>query len=99
MNRNSFSGGLIGDNAWNGIPTAQLFRGEAVGPLSFRLTKAQIEAGGYAALKRLPVPPGWTGSYPYIVKVNHEGEYIVYADGTAQWLDYINGHIGDPIRI
>jgi hypothetical protein len=92
VKKNIFQAGFTRDGAWAGP-------GTMVGPLSFRLTRAQIEAGGYEALKRLPVPKGWTGSYPYIVKVNSEGEYIVNADGTAQWLDYHSGHVGEPMFI
>lgn len=79
--------------------TENPFRGQGVGPLSFRLTREEIERSGFQALKRIPVPNGWTGTYPYIVKVNTEGEYIVNSDGTAQWLDYHNGHVGEPFQL
>lgn len=82
-----------------GIVQELFSKGQAVGPMQWNLTKEEIERDGYAALKRLPVPKGWSGSYPYIVKVNTSGEYIVYADGTAQYIDYKTGSVSDLFQI
>lgn len=82
-----------------GIVNELLRRGQAVGPISVHVTKEEIAASGYKLLRRANLPPGWTGSYPYIVKVNTTGEYIVYADGTAQYLDYRTGRSDEIIDI
>lgn len=69
--------------------------GVHVGPMHWNQTREEIEAQGFRQLRQTPIPKGWTGSYPYIVKVNTTGEYIVNADGTAQYLDYITGEISE----
>lgn len=74
--------------------------GMMVNPIELRETREQIEAGGYALLRRLRLPRGYTSVYPYVVKVGgNEGEFMVYADGTAQYTDYGTGHVGAPFRI
>jgi len=73
--------------------------GKAVGPMHWNLTKEEMEAEGLNRLKMKPIPKGWTGSYPYIVKVNTSGEYIVNADGSAQYLDYHTGAVSEPFQI
>jgi hypothetical protein len=45
-------------------------------------------------LKQLPAPPGMTVSFPYVVKIPGEGEYLVNADGTATFLSYTGGPWG-----
>jgi hypothetical protein len=82
--------GVWSDNFW---------RGKSVGPTHWNLTKEQIEASNYVQLKKNPIPAGWTGTYPYIVKVGTTGEYIVNADGTAQFLDYVKGSVSEPFYI
>jgi hypothetical protein len=77
----------------------EMFAGQSVGPIHWNLTRDQIENGGLARLKKTPIPKGWTGSYPYIVKVNTTGEYIVNADGSAQYLDYKTGEISERFQI
>jgi hypothetical protein len=42
-------------------------------------------------LQRLPVPPGVTVQYPYMVKVSGEGEYWVKSDGTTEYYSYKYG--------
>lgn len=74
--------------------------GMAILPLTLTETKEEIEAGGFKALRNLKLPPGFTGAYPYVVKIGgNTGEYMVYADGTAQFTDYGSGHVGAPFRI
>lgn len=72
--------------------------GRHVGPMHWNLTREQIEANGLRQLHRTPIPQGWTGSYPYIVKVNTTGEYIVNADGSAIYLDYVTGDVSEPFQ-
>jgi hypothetical protein len=84
--------------------SSQPFMGQApgmiVGPLTLLETREEIERGGYKALRDLRLPPGYTGVYPYVVKIGgNTGEYMVYADGTAQFTDYGSGHVGAPFRI
>jgi hypothetical protein len=88
--RGPFSLGVAADPFWSG---------KRVGPLFVDQTLEEIAADGYRVLRRPPVPPGYTGTYPFIVKVNTSGEFIVYADGTAQYMDYGRGEISDPINI
>lgn len=88
--RGPFAPLLAGDPFW---------RGREVGPLFVDATREEIEAGGYALLRRPPVPRGYTGTYPYIVKVRTTGEFIVNADLTAQYMDYRTGEISDPVDI
>ena len=74
--------------------------GMIVGPLTLTETQEEIERGGYRALRDLRLPPGYTGAYPYVVKIGgNTGEYMVYADGTAQFTDYGTGHVSAPFRI
>jgi hypothetical protein len=73
--------------------------GQAVGPLTVNLTRAQIEDGNGNLLRAKPVPKGWTTGSPYIVKVGDKGEYVVYADGTAQYIEYGTGRVHAPVRI
>lgn len=42
-------------------------------------------------LTTLPVPPGRTVEYPYMVKVNGEGEYWVKSDGNTEFYSYKYG--------
>lgn len=82
-----------------GLTNELFWRGKAVGPMIWDLSKEEIAADNYRALRRMPVPGGWTGTYPYIVKVRDEGEYIVYADGSAQYLDYRTGQTDEIVRV
>lgn len=71
-------------------------RGQSVGPLTVEMRRSEIENGNGALLRAKPVPKGWTTSSPYIVKVADKGEYIVYADGTAQFIEYGTGRVFPP---
>lgn len=93
MTRSIFSMGFRSDPFSLGNP------GVAVGPLHIQLTREEIERRGRELLRLQPVKPGWVGTYPKIVKVNNSGEYIVYADGTAQYIDYKSGNVGALFEI
>ena|SRR5260221_7614238 len=96
MRRSIFSMGFSSD-PFMGQPASP---GMIVNPLTLVETKEEIEAGGYKALRDLRLPAGYTGAYPYVVKIGgNTGEYMVYADGTAQYTDYGSGHVGAPFRI
>jgi hypothetical protein len=82
-----------------GIASSPFQRGQSVGPIFLDMTKEEIERLNYAPLRQTNIPPGWTGSYPYIVKVGQVGEYVVYANGTAQYLNYINGRSDEIVNI
>lgn len=58
--------------------------GQPVGPITVTVSREEIDRDPAKVLRKLPVPKGWTGSYPYVVKVDGEGEYLVNADGTVQ---------------
>lgn len=73
--------------------------GEMIGPLHVNLTKEEIEDKARELLRLQPVQAGWVGTYPKIIKVNTSGEYIVYADHTAQYLDYHSGNVGPLIQL
>lgn len=65
----------------------------------YTMSREDVDLDRGAVLKRLPVPPGHTVSYPYIVKVNGVGEYIVQADGTASFYSYKYGGWEPPQAI
>lgn len=88
-----FSIGFGGDPFSMGNP------GESIGPLHINMTREEIEQQARNLLKLQPVNTGWVGTYPKIIKVNTSGEYIVYADNTAQYLDYHNGNVGPLIQL
>lgn len=88
--RSMFSMGLVGQ---------PFSAGQSVGPTFLDMTKEQIEALNYAPLRQRNIPKGWTGSYPYIVKVGTVGEYVVYANGTAQYLNYLSGQSDEIVNI
>ena len=73
--------------------------GDSIGPLHINLTKEEIEERGRQLLKLQPVQKGWVGTYPKIMKVKDQGEYIVYADQTAHYLDYHSGNVGPLIQL
>jgi hypothetical protein len=91
--RSIFSMGFGADPFTMGNP------GDSIGPLHINLTREEIEARARQLLKLQPVQSGWVGTYPKIVKVNTSGEYIVYADNTAQYLDYHTGSVGPLIQL
>jgi len=63
-------------------------------PVYDGLTPEQVHREG--KLRQLPVPPGVTVNYPYMVKVNKEGEYWVKADGTTEFYSYRYGRWEGP---
>ena len=73
--------------------------GGAVGPLHIDMTQEEIERQGRELLRLQPVNPGWVGTYPKIIKVKDQGEYIVYADQTAHYLNYRTGNVGPLIQL
>jgi hypothetical protein len=60
------------------------------------MTRAEVEASKSHILRRLPVPPGMTVQFPYLVKIEGEGEYWVSGDGTATYYDYRAGRWEPP---
>jgi hypothetical protein len=60
----------------------------------YRMTREQVDRDR-TILKRLPVPPGMTVEYPYIVKIDG-GEYSVQPDGTAMFFSYPRGIVDPP---
>lgn len=95
MGRSFFQMGFGGD-PFLGAPTP----GMTVGPLTLKETKAEIEAAKYKPLMNLKLPAGYVTAFPYVVKIGgNTGEYLVYADGTAQYSDYGSGRVGAPFRI
>lgn len=81
MRRSFFSLGVASD-PWNGTPG---------GIPVFNVSRDEIDKDRGKYLKQLPIPPGVTMSYPYIVKIAGEGEYVVSANGTAQFYSYKYG--------
>jgi hypothetical protein len=84
--RSMFSLGLKSD-PWTGNPA---------GIPVYDVSRDVIDKDRARVLKRLPVPPGRTQSYPYIVKIQGEGEYVVRADGTASFYSYKYGRWEPP---
>jgi hypothetical protein len=62
----------------------------------YNISRDHVDVDRAAVLRRLPVPPGHTQSYPYIVKIAGEGEYVVNADGTATFYSYKYGRWEPP---
>lgn len=93
MARSLFSMGFMSDPFSLGNP------GGAVGPLHIDLTQEEIEQQARQLLRLQPVAPGWVASYPKVIKVKDQGEYIVYADQTAQYMDYRKGNVGPLIQL
>lgn len=64
------------------------------------LSYAEIKAQNWKPLRDLRLPPGLVAVYPIVVKLeNNEGEFLVYADGSAQWTGYGSGNVSAPFRI
>jgi hypothetical protein len=62
----------------------------------YRMTREEVDRDRGRVLNRLPVPPGRTVSYPYMVKIDGEGEYWVRSDGTATYYSYRAGRWEPP---
>lgn len=88
MNRSAFSLGF-NSTPWMGNPG---------GIPVYSMSREAVD-GDRTILKRLPIPPGMTQSYPYIVKIAGEGEYVVSANGTAQFYSYKYGRWEPPQSI
>lgn len=95
MARSMFAMGFT-INPWLGTPGAP---GNLVGPIHINMSEEDIVKHARELLKLQPVPQGWVGTYPKIVKVNTSGEFIVYADNTAQYISYGRGNVGPPIQL
>lgn len=80
--RSLFSLGFRHD--WFGMGTPA----GTVGPTLWNMTEKKARKYRQQIVNTLPVPPGMTVAYPYIVKVPGYGEYVVNADQTATWFDY-----------
>jgi hypothetical protein len=64
------------------------------------LTYDQIRAQNWKPLRDLRLPPGVVSVYPVVVKLqNNEGEFLIYADGSAQYTNYGTGNVSAPFRI
>lgn len=74
-------------NPWTGAPA---------GIPVYNVSRDQVDGDRGKFLKRLPVPQGVTQAYPYIVKIAGEGEYVVSADGSAQFYSYKYGRWEPP---
>ena len=77
-----------------GLFGRESFRPQAGIPV-YKMTRAQVDRDRII-LRRLPVPPGMTVEYPYIVKIDGEGEYSVQADGTTVFFSYRSGRVEPP---
>jgi hypothetical protein len=79
MRKSIFHLGTVGDGEpWAGMPS---------GIPVYYMTREQVDMDR-SILKKLPTPPGMSVSYPYIVKIDNVGEYVVQADGTASFYSY-----------
>lgn len=76
--------------------TTNPWTGEPAGIPVFNVSRDTIDKDRGKFLKKLPIPPGMTQSYPYIVKIAGEGEYIVSANGTVQFYSYKYGRWEPP---
>lgn len=50
---------------------------------TYRLTREQVDRDRAAVLDHVSVSAHRTVEYPYVVKIEGEGEYLVRADGTS----------------
>ena len=63
-------------------------------------TYEQIRAEKWKPLRDLRLPAGLVAVYPIVVKLrSNEGEFLIYADGSAQWTSYGSGNVSAPFRI
>jgi len=86
MRRSLFTLGIVADGQpWAGMPS---------GIPVYHMTRDQVD-NDRRILKKLPTPPGFSVAYPYIVKLENVGEYVVQADGTASFYSYVY-HRWDP---
>lgn len=67
------------------------FNGTAGSIPVYNMTRDGVDHDRAKVLRNYPRPPGTALTYPYIVKIAGEGEYVVNADGTAQFFSYKYG--------
>ncbi len=56
-----------------------------VKPITLAVNHDEIPEGELSTVLKNAVPHGFVGTSPYVVKTL-DGEYLVYADGTAQFI-------------
>lgn len=94
MPRSFFSMGFRSDPFMSQIP------GGVSNPPVIDMTYEQIRTQKWRPLRDLRVAPGMVAVFPVVVKLrNNEGEFLVYADGSAQWTSYGSGNVSAPFRI
>lgn len=62
----------------------------------YHMRREDVDRDRGNLLTRLPVPPGRTVTYPYMVKIEEEGEYWVRSDGTVSYYSYRAGRWEPP---
>ncbi len=62
----------------------------------WNMSRDEVDKDRAAVLRNLMNPPGTAVTFPYIVKIATEGEYVVKADGTAQFYSYKYGRWEPP---
>lgn len=62
----------------------------------YKTSREEVDRDRARILRNYPHPPGTTVIFPYIVKIANEGEYVVNADGTAQFYSYRYGRWEPP---
>lgn len=72
------------------------WEGDRAGIPVYTMPRDIVDKDRGRILRKLPVPPGMTQTYPYIVKIAGEGEYVVRADGTASFYSYKYGRWEPP---
>lgn len=80
----------------NGLGARSPFNGTAGSIPVYRMTRDQVDLDRAKILRNYPHPPGTSVQFPYIVKIAGEGEYVVNADGTAQFYSYKYGRWEPP---
>lgn len=88
-NRSIFRGSFMGR------PSARVPFG--VRPPTIAVNSYDIPEGALGEWLKRVVPPGYVGTSPRVVKTL-DGEFLVYADGTAQFVP-LGRTAGDRVRI
>ena len=65
----------------------------------YNMTRDGVDANRAKVLRNIERPPGTALTFPYVVKIAGEGEYVVSANGTAQFYSYKYGRWEDPVYI
>jgi|FLYN01.1.fsa_nt_gi hypothetical protein len=66
-------------------------------PVLLKASREEAERDRERLLRRPPLPSGVTLQFPYIVKIEGEGEYVVGADGTEVFYSIPKGH-WEPLK-